>query len=433
MEANVNTPKLADVIRQFDEIRVDDYQRTYAWGNEQIDEFFDDLRETATSGENHFFGTLIFETRDNHRATIVDGQQRLTTVFILVAALRDEISKLTMNEIPAERAGQLPIHVANKAWSILYPGQDTSEHRFKSNRFLREIFAKGVMPEPPAQDAINDRLSKISLDFRKGIKRIRMLVATDLARYEGEIQKLKRINVLLDALLEQFLVLRVVTGNLSESLEIFLTLNNRGLPLGPSDLVRGAIMSALGYEESEAQQAKIHQKIFEEWKSVADLVKEPEAFLRHYLVSTGKDKVQKKKVFERVNDRIRDEDPLRKKAKAEQFWDDVLDAADVYNKLIDPKIGGDAQLYLELLEGLMKSHRVLLLTAFRTMSENSAELAELIRVTMVLGYRWTMAGGNAQILENFFQARSTDLREGLAPSSVIESIRSEERRVGKEC
>jgi len=426
MEANVNTPKLVDVIKQFQEIRVDDYQRTYSWRNDQIDELFDDLKETTSSGENHFFGTLIFETRDNQRATIVDGQQRLTTVFILVAALRDEISKLSLNEIPAQRAGQLPIHVANKAWSILYPAQDMSQHRFQSNRFLREIFAKGVMPEPPLQGAINQRVSEISLAFRKGIKRVRFLVAADLARYEGEIEKLQRINVLLDAMLERFLVLRVITGSLSESLEIFLTLNNRGLPLGPSDLVRGAIMSALGAGETEHHQAKIHQKIFEEWKSVSDLVKEPEAFLRHYLVSTGKEKVQKKKVFESVNERIRDDNAETKKRKASEFWDGVLEAAELYNKIIDPKMGGEMQLHLELLEGLIKSHRVLLLTALAKIA-NPAELEEIVRSTMVLGYRWVMSGGNAQQLEDFLQQRSSDLNEGFAVKTVIEAIKEQAR------
>jgi hypothetical protein len=426
MEANINTPKLVDVVKQFQEIRVDDYQRTYSWRNEQIDELFEDLKDAASSGENHFFGTLIFETRDNQRATIVDGQQRLTTVFVLVAALRDEISKLSLNEIPAQRPGQLPIHVASKAWSILYPAQDMSHHRFQSNRFLREIFAKGVMPEPPLQGAINERVSEISLAFRKGIKRVRFLVAADLARYEGEIEKLQRINVLLDAMLERFLVLRVISGRLSESLEIFLTLNNRGLPLGPSDLVRGAIMSALGAGETEHQQAKIHQKIFEEWKSVSDLVKEPEAFLRHYLVSTGKEKVQKKKVFESVNERIRDDSTETKKRKASEFWDGVLEAAELYNRIIEPKMGGEMQLHLELLEGLIKSHRVLLLTALAKIT-NPAELEEIVRATMVLGYRWVMSGGNAQELEDFFQQRSSNLNEGFAVKTVIEAIKEEAR------
>jgi hypothetical protein len=50
MEANVNTPKLADVIKQFQEIRVDDYPRTYSWRNDQIDELFEDPKEIYLLG-----------------------------------------------------------------------------------------------------------------------------------------------------------------------------------------------------------------------------------------------------------------------------------------------------------------------------------------------------------------------------------------------
>jgi hypothetical protein len=49
MEANANTPTLFDVVKQFKEIKVDDYQRTYAWQKDQIDEFFDDLKESVAT------------------------------------------------------------------------------------------------------------------------------------------------------------------------------------------------------------------------------------------------------------------------------------------------------------------------------------------------------------------------------------------------
>ena len=44
MEANATTPTLFDVVKQFKEIKVDDYQRTYAWQKDQIAEFFDVLK-----------------------------------------------------------------------------------------------------------------------------------------------------------------------------------------------------------------------------------------------------------------------------------------------------------------------------------------------------------------------------------------------------
>lgn len=422
MESNSGTPTLFDVIKPFTEIKVDDYQRTYAWRNDQIDELFDDLEETVQSGQNHFFGTLIFESRDGQHATIVDGQQRLTTFFTLVAALRDQIELLSVKEIEPEKPGQLPIYVSQKAWSVLVPGQDMNEHRFKSNRFLADIFAKGVMPNPGQQDVINDRSSAISLDFRKGIKRIRALVEADIAKFPEDLDKLRRINSLLDALMNKFLVLKVSTGSVSESLDIFLTLNNRGLPLGASDLVRGIIMSYISQNEPEKEQSKIHRRIFDEWKNIADLVRDPEVFLRHYLVATGKDKVQKKRVFETVQKRVKSEDLKARKINADEFWTLLSQAAETYSKIIEPKMGGDLQLYLELLEGLTRSHRVLILTVLQTVSDKTAQ-EEIARLTMVLSYRWVMSGGNAQVLEDFFQEQSTALREGFSAAAVMEGLK----------
>lgn len=423
MESNSTTPTLYDVIKPFREIKVDDYQRTYSWSNEQIDELFDDLKEITQSGENHFFGTLIFETKDGQSATIVDGQQRLTTVFVIVAALRDQIETLSVKLIEPERPGQLPIYVAQKAWSVLVPGQDMNEHRFKSNRFLEDIFAKGVMPVPSQQSPIVERSSTISLAFRKGIKRIRSLVELDLESFGEDTAKLRRINALLDAVLNRFLVLRVVTNSLSESLDIFMTLNNRGLPLGASDLVRGAVMGSLSHGEPEREQARIHKQIFDEWRMIADQVRDPEIFLRHYLVSTGSEKVQKKKVFETVQNRIRSNDVGLRKQKASEFWSMLAQAAEVYSRIINPKMGGDLQLYLELLEGLSRSHRVLLLTAMQLIRDEE-ELTEVARLTMVLAYRWAMNGGNAQVLENFFQDQSVNLHDGFSASTIMSEIRS---------
>jgi hypothetical protein len=123
------------------------------------------------------------------------------------------------------------------------------------------------------------------------------MIRTDLEVLATSEEKLSRINDFIDALRDRFLTLKVQTTNLSESLEIFLTLNNRGLPLGASDLVRGEILAKLGEGESEHKQSSIHKKVFEEWSDIADNVREVEVFLRHYLVATGSEKIQKKNLM----------------------------------------------------------------------------------------------------------------------------------------
>jgi uncharacterized protein with ParB-like and HNH nuclease domain len=424
MESNHNTPALFDVVKQFDLIKVDDYQRTYAWTRDEIQELFDDLIDTVDTGEFHFFGTLIFQSEGNHLATVVDGQQRLTTVFVLMAALRDEITRIGIDTLPSNPNRRLPIPVVNKVWEFLYFGLDPEKPRFKSNRFIEETLIKSVYAFPDQQQPIRDRDSELTLKFRKAVKEVRKLLREDLEKHPSQEEKLERVNNLIDAVRERFLVLRVLTASLNESLEIFLTLNNRGLPLGPSDLVRGEIISRMSHAESESAQARLHQQIFEEWAEIADNVVEVEAFLRHYLVSTGKTKVQKKKVFEQVSLRLRDTDPDGRKLKAKALWSDLRDASILYSQILNPTMGGDIQYQLEILHGLMKSHRILLLQVMRAQLDSNV-LEKIVRQVYILCVRWNIVGGNAQKLEDLFQKLGNEFAEFGNVETLLSALKTE--------
>ena len=101
MESNSQTPSLKEVVTSYQKFRIEDYQRSYSWQKEQIDELFIDLIDVVETEQNHFFGTLILQETNDEKgksAFIVDGQQRLTTVFILVATLRDHLIDLKILE-----------------------------------------------------------------------------------------------------------------------------------------------------------------------------------------------------------------------------------------------------------------------------------------------------------------------------------------------
>jgi len=64
------------------------YQRGYEWEPAEAEEYLTDLEAEASSGRGLFMGTLIFNVIDDShdKITIVDGQQRLTTIFLLLIA-----------------------------------------------------------------------------------------------------------------------------------------------------------------------------------------------------------------------------------------------------------------------------------------------------------------------------------------------------------
>src|ERR1017187_2774378 len=71
------------------------YQRDYKWGEEEASELIEDLRNYHDSKEDAlFFGNLIFENPKEGRRLVVDGQQRITTILLLLVACRMHAKKL---------------------------------------------------------------------------------------------------------------------------------------------------------------------------------------------------------------------------------------------------------------------------------------------------------------------------------------------------
>lgn len=67
------------------------YQRSYSWGKQQVDDFWQDMMRAIKEDTQYFLGTLVFSSADESRViSVIDGQQRLATTTILLAAMRDE-------------------------------------------------------------------------------------------------------------------------------------------------------------------------------------------------------------------------------------------------------------------------------------------------------------------------------------------------------
>lgn len=87
---------ISEVLEGSHQIEVPDYQREYAWGKDQWGELWDDIYALTIDRENHFIGsTVVIERRDGNikKFELVDGQQRLTTISIILCAIRDRFQQ----------------------------------------------------------------------------------------------------------------------------------------------------------------------------------------------------------------------------------------------------------------------------------------------------------------------------------------------------
>lgn len=97
--------------------RVPEYQRAYAWGKKQRDDLFGDIKRVKQSDEDHFLATIVLSRKSEKKKIIadqfsvieiVDGQQRLTTLIILLRSIQNFLDSNNKNERRlADELGQL--------------------------------------------------------------------------------------------------------------------------------------------------------------------------------------------------------------------------------------------------------------------------------------------------------------------------------------
>lgn len=212
------------------EFIIPDYQRPYAWGKEQALQLLDDLEGALArdTDEPYFLGSIVLvKTGSAPRAEVIDGQQRLTTLSILFAVLRD----LTHN---AKLAGEL-------AKVVVEPGEILAGTQPKPRLTLRKrdakFFADRVQKEGTTQDLVALDDAHLKTDAQKAIRDNTSALRARLEAWPDD--KRQRLAAMLGT--RTFLVV-VSTPDLNSAHRIFSVMNARGLDLTPSDIFKSKVI-----------------------------------------------------------------------------------------------------------------------------------------------------------------------------------------------
>jgi uncharacterized protein with ParB-like and HNH nuclease domain len=204
------------------------YQRNYDWKIEQCKRLFDDLQSVATTGMGeHFFGSIVSK-REGDTRVVIDGQQRITTVFILLAALDAQLRSPESGVTSAE---------ASKADYI--EGQFLVDTYHPDEQKLRLKLVKGDMGAFGAVVAGGGNLvegSNVTRNYRYFLKRIADMPITGDQLFDA-VKRLKIIDVKLD--------------EHDDAQRVFESLNSTGLDLTEADKIRNFILMALAEREQE--------------------------------------------------------------------------------------------------------------------------------------------------------------------------------------
>lgn len=195
------------------------YQRKYSWKNKERKELWDDIREAMKNDINHFFGTLIFKKIDddfslNEVYEIIDGQQRTTSLFLLLSEL---ISKVADQKIKT------------KLFEAYIAEDDSLKLQLLGND---ESFLKKLIFDFSSIEA-----NSITKRSQKNLYEAKRFFADILSSYTQE-----EISSIIIFIRKRIEVLVLVVQQQSEAIRMFEIINDRGLELSYLDKIKSILM-----------------------------------------------------------------------------------------------------------------------------------------------------------------------------------------------
>jgi GGDEF domain-containing protein len=247
------------------------YQRRYSWHERQVVELIEDI-SLLEDNDTHLLGSIVC-LAGPHKAglnqlELVDGQQRLTTVTILMECIRQRLDREGMSDEVAE-IGQLLTakpHNGKATTKVALDSIDAGEfsdlihqtgHEFKNHQLVR------------AFEIIRERAKEASIeDIRTFLYRLR----------------------------NQAFVIRLDVSEAKDAFKLFETINNRGLRLSPTDIIKNFLLGNAARFSSDA--LDLARKSWAELLSHLDDTNS-DAFFRYYLMALVQTRIKTSEVVAR--------------------------------------------------------------------------------------------------------------------------------------
>ena len=234
---------LKDVFSSTFQYSIPDYQRPYSWEEEHIKQLFDDLYEfyQRKTDESYFLGSIVVIKKDHQpQADVVDGQQRLTSLTILFATLanslngkyKDSIAKYLQQ--PEDLAESIPAQPR-----LILRKRD--KDFFK--KYIQELEVNKIEALTIEHDCKNDAQKNI--------------VKNALVLLKSIPEKLKNEEEVFDFfkfLIQKCCLVVVSTPNQKSAFRIFSVMNNRGLDLLPTDILKADLIGKIQNNQNEYTQ-----------------------------------------------------------------------------------------------------------------------------------------------------------------------------------
>lgn len=301
------------------------YQRNYDWTKVQCQQLLDDIISVGreTSQKAHFIGSIVYVHDDVYTAsgltelTIIDGQQRLTTLTLIYVAIF-RFALQVGNEALAQRV--------NKMFLINEFSAEEEKLKLKPTHNNKAALAQIL---DPAETTKIEGYSRIIENFRFFETQI---TSDNLEIIQRGISKLIFVDIALDR-------------QKDNPQRIFESLNSTGLELSQADLIRNYILMGL----TRADQEELYKKFWAPIELNARNQKLNQSkvsdFIRDYLTLKEKEIPNKNAVYEKFKEKY----PVPNSTELGDALKEIKKLSEVYKKLLNPSLEDDIQIQREII------------------------------------------------------------------------------------
>ncbi len=234
--------------------RVPDYQRSYSWGSVHRRDLLQDIEDQMKHGEIHFTGTVVaaLPSAAGSPYEIVDGQQRLTSLVLLIARILLQPERLIHEKIPAE--GSVQTFRDKFLFRELHPGN--IRMRLELNSDTTELFERLVMQqEMPGPD--NPPGNKAEQNLLEAARQFDAFI---------ESKSAVELTNILESIIHKLGFLFYAPANNTEVGLMFEVINSRGKPLSELDKVKNFLI----YYASRHNMSFLYKEINSAWKDILE-------------------------------------------------------------------------------------------------------------------------------------------------------------------
>lgn len=363
--------------------RIPRFQRDYSWTEDEWEDLWADILGTIHEGGEpaHYMGYLVLQSEDEKTFDVIDGQQRLTTLMLIVLATLKSLKRLVEEKNSPENNAQRSEQIRQTYVGYLDPVTLISRTKLTLNRNNDSYFQTYLVPLGHLPQR-GFRASEHSL--RKAFEWFDKRVREHAKNADGDegVALAKLVDTMSDRL---FFTVINVTDELN-AYKVFETLNARGVRLSSTDLLKNYLFSVLHRETEHAHEM---QTLEDRWEAMVTRLGSESFpdFLRVHWISR-KTFVRQSELFKTIRSKVISRESVFELLRGmEEDMDTYLALTNPEASQWPPELRGQVQ---TLRMFSVRQPFPLIMAAHRKLS--APDFATLLKACVTISFRYNVIG-----------------------------------------